>query len=320
MPIPLPNLDDRAFDDLVAEGQRLIPGLAPSWTDHNPSDPGIAFIELFAYVTEMLLYRADRVGEANKQAFVKLLRGDPEWTFEKPVDEEIRDAVLELRRETRAVSARDFETLALSFHSKDSYFPVSSVARAYCLSRCDADVQPRDFKAKAHVSVFIVPNPRLVKPDDAAKLTAALLADLIPRCLLTTRPHVVLPNEVEITVHLEIHVFADQIETTIRARVLAELELYFSKLEGGPDHTGWPFGRAVLLSELYALLDTIEGVDYIAPDGVNQPIQSTSNNREILAAGNKVIGIKLEPDELVKFPAHQPGIVIKRQATTIPEE
>ena len=75
MPIPLPNLDDRAFDDLVAEGQRLIPGPAPSWTDHNPSDPGIAFIELFAYVTEMLLYRADRVGEANKQAFVKLLRG-----------------------------------------------------------------------------------------------------------------------------------------------------------------------------------------------------------------------------------------------------
>ena len=65
MPIPLPNLDDRAFDDLVAEGQRLIPGPAPSWTDHNPSDPGIAFIELFAYVTEMLLYRADRVAIPN---------------------------------------------------------------------------------------------------------------------------------------------------------------------------------------------------------------------------------------------------------------
>lgn len=318
MPIPLPNLDDRAFDDLVAEGQRLIPGLAPSWTDHNPSDPGIAFIELFAYVTEMLLYRADRVGEANKQAFVKLLRGDPSWTFRKPVDEEIRDAVLELRRETRAVSARDFETLALSFHSPD--FPVGPVARAFCLSRCNADAQPRDFKAEAHVSVFIVPNPRFAAPDAAAKLTAALLADLIPRCLLTTRPHVALPNEVEITVHLEIHVFADQIETTIRARVLAELERYFSKLVGGPDHTGWPFGQAVLISELYALLDTIEGVDYIAPDGVNQPIQSMPNNREEWGARNSFIGINLKPDELVKFPAHQPGIAIKRQATTIPEE
>lgn len=318
MPIPLPNLDDRAFDDLVAEGQRLIPGLAPAWTDHNPSDPGIAFIELFAYVTEMLLYRADRVGEANKQAFVKLLRGDPSWPFRKPVDEEIRDAVLELRRETRAVSARDFETLSLSFHSSD--FPVNSVARAYCLSRCNADAQPRDFKAEAHVSVFIVPNPRFAAPDVAAKLTAALLTDLIPRCLLTTQPHVALPNEVEINVHLEIHVFADQIETTIRARVLAELERYFSKLVGGPDHTGWPFGQAVLISEMYALLDTIEGVDYIAPDGINQPIQSMPNNREEWGARNSFIGINLKPDELVKFPAHQPGIVIKRQATTIPEE
>ena len=44
----LPQLDDRSYDDLIAEARALIPAFAPEWTDHNPSDPGIALLELFA--------------------------------------------------------------------------------------------------------------------------------------------------------------------------------------------------------------------------------------------------------------------------------
>ena len=57
MPIPLPNLDDRSFDELTAEARALIPGLQPDWTDHNPSDPGITLVELLAWLTEMLLFQ-----------------------------------------------------------------------------------------------------------------------------------------------------------------------------------------------------------------------------------------------------------------------
>ena len=39
--LPLPNLDDRRWADLVEEGRALIPFYAPEWTDHNASDPGI---------------------------------------------------------------------------------------------------------------------------------------------------------------------------------------------------------------------------------------------------------------------------------------
>ena len=60
MPLPLPNLDDRSYTDLVEEARRLIPTYAPEWTNHNPSDPGIMLIELFAYLTEMLIYRLNR--------------------------------------------------------------------------------------------------------------------------------------------------------------------------------------------------------------------------------------------------------------------
>ena len=75
MPIQLPNLDDRTYDDLVAEGLHLIPTYAPEWTNYNPSDPGITLIELFAYITELLIYRLDRVTDENKLAFLKLING-----------------------------------------------------------------------------------------------------------------------------------------------------------------------------------------------------------------------------------------------------
>jgi hypothetical protein len=56
MPLPVPNLDDRTFDRLVDEARRRIPVYAPEWTDHNVHDPGITFLELFAWLTEMQLY------------------------------------------------------------------------------------------------------------------------------------------------------------------------------------------------------------------------------------------------------------------------
>jgi Baseplate J-like protein len=75
MPINLPNLDDRTFADLMDEAQSLIPVYEPEWTNHNTSDPGITFLELFAYLTEILMYRLNRVTDANVCAFLKLIDG-----------------------------------------------------------------------------------------------------------------------------------------------------------------------------------------------------------------------------------------------------
>jgi predicted phage baseplate assembly protein len=61
MPLPTPNLDDRHFQDIVDEAKRLIPRFCPEWTDHNVSDPGVALIELFAWMTDLLLYRVNQV-------------------------------------------------------------------------------------------------------------------------------------------------------------------------------------------------------------------------------------------------------------------
>jgi predicted phage baseplate assembly protein len=73
MPLPLPSLDRRTFAELVAEGRALIPRFAPGWTDHNVHDPGITFLELFAYLVEMDIYRLDRISESARRAFLRLL-------------------------------------------------------------------------------------------------------------------------------------------------------------------------------------------------------------------------------------------------------
>ncbi|MGE0711379.1 MAG: putative baseplate assembly protein [Planctomycetota bacterium] len=61
MTLPTPNLDDRTFEQIRDEAIRLIPQYCPEWTNYNPSDPGITLIELFAWMTEMVLYRLNRV-------------------------------------------------------------------------------------------------------------------------------------------------------------------------------------------------------------------------------------------------------------------
>jgi hypothetical protein len=71
--IPTPNLDDRSFEDLVEEAIRLIPQYCPEWTNFNKSDPGITLLELFAWMTEMMIFRLNRVPEKNFLAFLSLL-------------------------------------------------------------------------------------------------------------------------------------------------------------------------------------------------------------------------------------------------------
>jgi predicted phage baseplate assembly protein len=68
-----PNLDDRAWQNLVDEALALIPKYAPQWTDYSPGDPGRTLIELFAWLVEGLIYRLNRVPEKNYIAFLNLL-------------------------------------------------------------------------------------------------------------------------------------------------------------------------------------------------------------------------------------------------------
>lgn len=61
MPLPVPKLDDRNFADLVADALKVIDRVCPEWTDRNPADPGVTLLEAFAFLTENMLYRLNRL-------------------------------------------------------------------------------------------------------------------------------------------------------------------------------------------------------------------------------------------------------------------
>ena len=71
--LPKSDLDDRTFNDLVEECILRIPRYCPEWTNHNPGDPGITLIELFAWLTDQMLMRFNQVPRRNYVAFLELL-------------------------------------------------------------------------------------------------------------------------------------------------------------------------------------------------------------------------------------------------------
>ncbi|WP_052666306.1 putative baseplate assembly protein [Nitriliruptor alkaliphilus] len=77
MSLPVPNLDDRRFQDLVDEAKRMIPSLTPEWTNHNVADPGVALIELFAWMSEQVIYRLNQVPDRLYVDFLNLLGTSP---------------------------------------------------------------------------------------------------------------------------------------------------------------------------------------------------------------------------------------------------
>src|SRR5256885_4347465 len=73
MPLQIRNLDDRKYQGLLDEAVARIPVYTPEWTNFNKSDPGVTLLEVFAFLTENLLYRANQIPERNRRKFLQLL-------------------------------------------------------------------------------------------------------------------------------------------------------------------------------------------------------------------------------------------------------
>lgn len=68
-----PALDDRSYNDLVEEMLASIPAHTPEWTTPQIGDPGRTLIELFAWLADTILYRANLIPEKQRIAFLSLL-------------------------------------------------------------------------------------------------------------------------------------------------------------------------------------------------------------------------------------------------------
>jgi len=72
MPLPTPNLDDRNFEQLLNEAKARIHQTCPQW-ELSESDPATVLLQAHAYLTEVMLYRLNRVPEKAYIEFLNLL-------------------------------------------------------------------------------------------------------------------------------------------------------------------------------------------------------------------------------------------------------
>lgn len=149
MPIRPPALDDRGFDDLVADLLRRIPAHTPEWTDPREGDPGRTLIDLFAWLGDTILYRANLIPERQRLAFLRLL------------GQQMRPAL----------PARGLIQVSIADPTTD---PVGVPARS-------AIAKPVPFETEAELSVMPVEGRAFIKrlPDAREKAQlSALIADL----------------------------------------------------------------------------------------------------------------------------------------------
>jgi baseplate J-like protein len=118
MPILPPSLDDRAYDDLVEEVLARIPAHTPEWTNPQPGDPGRTLVELFAWLVDTLLYRANLIPERQRLAFLRLLGAQMQAAVAARglvavrLDEENATDSVELAPRAVLKGPVDFETLS----------------------------------------------------------------------------------------------------------------------------------------------------------------------------------------------------------------
>jgi hypothetical protein len=315
MPLIVPNLDDRTYDDLVAEALTTIPQYAPLWTNHNPSDPGITIIELLAYFTEMLIYRLDRIGIEQKFNFYKLLVGNEfnDFVTQKlenlsvqEVDNLIKTAIHTLAEPQRAVTEQDFKSLVnLSIQNLNQNFSLRiDAVEAHCvfgknLERAD---DSQTVNCPGHISLVVMAGRysktknnenRLeeIGKDEYPSLLQEITNFIEPRCLLTTRLHLINPCAVWILLSVEIGTkqTAQQSNSNLRNICNDALSLFYDPFLGGKKGEGWSLGRNVYISELLELIEQIPLVDFID----SPRVEAIALTREQLEDAHTKVGIYL---------------------------
>lgn len=160
-----------------------------------------------------------------------------------------------LRSLNRAVTARDYEYLSLQSAP-------GQIARVFAL-------QPPNTVA-GEVKVLVIPrvnDPKVrlelseLELDDRLKETVRAYLDT--RRLLTTRLDVTQPAYYWISTRVRLRVSSNADEEKVKEAVSDRLFEFINPIIGGGDGEGWQFGRDLFVSDIFACLQTVSGIDFV---------------------------------------------------------
>jgi hypothetical protein len=191
----------------------------------------------------------------------------------------------------RAVTPEDFVWLATEASRE--------VVKAHCVPNRD----PQGRRALGWVSVFIVPRSTAAEPTPTFELRQAVQRYLAQHAdaNLVAREHIFVSGPQYVPVEVQVLVYPKSMDaaSAAEANVSTALQTFLHPLLGGPDGTGWPFGRGVAASEIYGLLEDIAEVDHVEQlafivDGEIQQGFVTLAPDALLASGDHQIAIRID--------------------------
>jgi hypothetical protein len=170
------------------------------------------------------------------------------------LDQVDRSLVRAMRAPTRGVNLIDLERLALEV-------PGSRIARA----RAWAGVHPAYpcLEAPGVVTVVIIPDLPVDRPEPSPGLLAAVQRYLDRRRMICTRLEVVGPEYLEVRVRARVQTRIGADASRVKSAIQSALKEFLDPHVGGPDHLGWPFGRDVHRIEILQLIAAVPGVDHV---------------------------------------------------------
>jgi len=126
MPLPTVDLDDRHFQDIVDQAKTLIPQYCPEWTDHNVSDPGVTLIELFAWMTDLMLYRVNQTPDNMYVRFLELIgvRLEPPRAARAPITFYLsapQPGAVSIPEHTEVATVRTESSTAITFSTESNF-------------------------------------------------------------------------------------------------------------------------------------------------------------------------------------------------------
>ena len=173
---------------------------------------------------------------------------------QETVDQVRERAPAEIRSGSRAVTASDFEILAVQTpgamikqaHALPLYNPLAMPMRPP-----GAGLDATAVAVPGVVTVVVIPASREPKPMPSSD-TLRLVGDFLRgRCPVATELFVIAPSYRKVLVDVSLIALPNYVGASLAAAVKNKLLAFFHPLTGGVQGTGWPFGEPVSVSEVY---------------------------------------------------------------------
>lgn len=203
-----------------------------------------------------------------------------------------------LRHRGRAVTWQDFEDLA--------YEASPNVARAKAIAPSfdplDLDLWIKDPKAPnldqhktphdaGQIRMLIVPRSQARQPVPSLALIDWVKAYVRERCDPSVNLQVTGPEWQAVSVTAEVVPVSLEKADAVRSAVVQHLENFLHPLSGGKKGQGWALGRLPQQSDLYAVIESIPGVDHVQSLTIEPDLEELSPEKLVYSGTHTVTSI-----------------------------